>query len=110
MQVQDIGLRIEYLRKSASIYPFNYKFRSASALELGDIALQTQLKYWREIAITELKNALWFDPYSPELLLQATLVEFSLNNYENADKYHDRFKLVAKHSTHLNLLSHLHKD
>src|SRR5262249_955954 len=48
---------IDKLRQSSDYYSFNYTFRAASALRLGNIALSQENQRWQEAALIEIKDA-----------------------------------------------------
>ena len=99
MQEQNTNSQVEYFHKADLEYPFDYRFRTASALRMGQITLSMNIDQSLQlIAASELDVALKFDPYSSELLGQAIIINFNLGNTKSAQEYYDRFKQVDKNS------------
>lgn len=79
-------------------YPFAYIFRSATALRIGNASINSNDYEILQQGLNEVIKALYFDPYSGELLALAMIINLRLDNVKEAQKYYDVFKLVAKKS------------
>jgi hypothetical protein len=110
METQQLGNSIVLLRQAAIDYPYNFTFRSAAALKLGNGAVGSKLEAWQIAANPELREALDSDPYAPDLLALMILNDMALNDYRNAQVYFDRFKLVAKKSYLIEYIKNQRKD
>ena len=93
-----IGERVVTLRQAARLFPFDRRFRTASAVLIANIALQTDLKDWKAAAVPELKVALATDPTQADLLGMLIAFDLALERTAEAQAYYDRFKQVAKNS------------
>jgi hypothetical protein len=92
------GDRIGALRLSARLFPIERRYRIASALLLGNIALQNDNAQWKAAAVPEIKLALVDDPTSADLLAMLIAFDLSLDRINEAQAYYDRFKRVARRS------------
>lgn len=92
------GDRIVALRHAANLFPLERRFRTASALLLGNLAIQQGSDEWKAAAVSELKMALDRDPTQADLLAMLIAFDLSLDRTAEAQTYYDQFKRVAKTS------------
>lgn len=71
MSKGDIDGALALLRRSGQIWPFDHRFRSASAIALGSLAVQFDNPDLKALAVTEIEAALAKDPNSADLLVMA---------------------------------------
>lgn len=83
------------LRTASATFPFDHRFRTASALHLGRIALQTKSLDWLGAALPEIKFAIERDPASAELWALLINIEIALGHDTAARLHHRQFKRVA---------------
>jgi hypothetical protein len=90
-----IGEQIGPLRASAIAYPFDHRFRQASALALGNHAVGEDTDQWKRAALPELRLALQRDPTSPDLLAMAIAFDLAVGEVDEAKAYYEQFKQAA---------------
>ena len=95
------------MRIAAQLNPFDWKMRQASAKLMVSIASSNQ--GWRRAARAELINAIATDTSAPDMIIDLVAIDLELNNITEAQRYYDRFKLVAKGSKLLQFVKDLHE-
>lgn len=98
-----LGDRVTALRQSAILFPFERRYRIASAILLGNLALAQNLE-WKRVAAIELRAALTKDPTSADLLAMVVAFDLALDRTAEAQAYYDQFKRVAKKSPLLDMV------
>ena len=85
-------------RKAAAVFPLERRYRVASAILLGNIAVQNNNKDLMKVAIPEIKQALVTDPTQADLLAMLIVSDLTLGQNEEAQTYFNQFKYYAKNS------------
>jgi hypothetical protein len=62
------GDAVSELRDAAAFFPFDHRFRTASALWLAQHAVLNGSEEWKKAALPELREALKVDPTSADLI------------------------------------------
>lgn len=70
---------------------------------LGNLGIQNG-DDWKRVAIPELQHALITDPTQADLIAMLVASDLVLNRTEEAQRYYDRFKIVAKRSPLLDMV------
>jgi hypothetical protein len=92
------------LRKSGALFPLDRRFRTASAVFLGNMAMQQDDIGWKRVAIPEIRRALVTDPTQADILAMLIASELSVGLNEDAQKHYDKFKIIAKKSPLLEMV------
>jgi len=80
MSKNNIDGAIALLRESGQIWPLDHRFRSASAMALGSLAIQFDSPDLKALAVTEIETALAKDPTSVDLLVM--VLAFGKSGYQ----------------------------
>lgn len=86
---------VALLRQSGDRFPFDHRFRTASALRFGRVALQIDSQPWRDGARAEIGAALIHDPASAELWELLVKIEIASGLEPFAIAHYRQFKRVA---------------
>jgi hypothetical protein len=97
-RVTDAAQMITMDRKAAVVFPLDRRYRMASAIAMGNIAIQGQNKDWMKITIPEIKAALVTDPTQADLLFMLIVCDLTLGQNDEAQTYFNQFKYYAKNS------------
>lgn len=98
LRAGELVAAVRDMRASAAIFPFDRRFRIASASLLGNIALENADAAFLKAAVPELKVALQTDPTEADLLAMLIAFDLASGNTAEAQTYYDTFKIVAKQS------------
>jgi hypothetical protein len=96
------------LRESARLFPFDRRFRTASASLLGNQAIQAKQPAYTIAAIPEMKMAIETDPTSADILAMLVASDLAMGQTEEAQHYYDQFKRVAKRSPLIEMVKEAH--
>lgn len=113
MQNRDLrkaAVSIEDLRIAGWLFPFDHRFRTASALYLGNAALSTGHDDWKVAAAIEIMAALRQDPSAADLMLMLIRFDLELHRYDEAQAYFEQFKRVAKKSLLIPFVKSIHEQ
>lgn len=95
------------LRRAGALWPFERRFREASARKLGYAALAANTAPWRAAAIAELRAAVAVSKNSADLLVVLITLELAHGLDSDAQAHFENFRLVARKSQFLELAESL---
>lgn len=98
---------IQLLRRAGALWPFERRFREASARQLAHGALASNTAPWRAAAIAELRAALTLSINSADLLAVLITLELAHGLDAEARAHFANFRVVARKSQFLELAESL---
>lgn len=107
MREQNMPESIMLLRRAGALWPFERRFREASARKLAHGALATNTAPWRLAAIAELRHALTMSKNSADLLAILVTLELAQGLDGEAQGHFENFRAVARKSQFLELAESL---
>lgn len=102
--------RIEHLRRAATLNPFDYQTRIASATTLSDFGLVYNDMGWLRAAQVENAHALMIDSTNAQVLQRAILVDLALKDFKEAKLYYEQFAKIDAKSQINQLVAQSHQQ
>lgn len=107
MAMRELSSSVQLLRRAGALWPFERRFREASARKLAHGALAVNTEPWRLAAIAELRAALTMSKNSADLLAILITLELAQGLDSDARAHFANFRLVARKSQFLELAESL---
>jgi hypothetical protein len=107
MRASNMPESIQMLRRAGALWPFERRFREASARKLAHMALAANTEPWRLAAIAELRHALAMSVNSADLLAILITLELAQDLVPDARAHFENFRAVARKSQFLELAESL---